>query len=221
MTSRRPRALVVVTGTGTDIGKTWWTAATARALRERGLSVAARKPAQSFAHSDPGPGEPDETDASVLGAATDEDATTVCPDHRWYETAMAPPMAAAALGRPGFSIADLVAELTWPDDLDVGFVEGAGGPRSPLADDGDTVTLAAALAPDLIVLVAEAGLGTINAVRLCSDVLVPSAPVVVALNRYDDAAPLHRANRDWLHAHSRGPIVTDVVTLTTLVRDLP
>jgi dethiobiotin synthetase len=238
VTSSRPRRLVVVSGTGTDVGKTWWTAAAATELRAGGLSVAARKPAQSFAApdrppnegapgegapSEGGPGEvgPGETDASVLGAATDEDATTVCPAHRWYETAMAPPMAASALGRPGFTVHDLVAELTWPHELDVGFVESAGGPRSPLADDGDTVALAAALAPDMIVLVADAGLGTINAVRLCVDVLEPSAPVVVALNRYDDSVPLHRANRDWLRARAGGPVVTDVADLAALVRDLP
>jgi dethiobiotin synthetase len=214
VSASRPRTLVVVTGTGTDVGKTWWTAAAARALRADGLTVAARKPAQSFDTAS-GP-----TDAAVLGAATDEDPTTVCPDHRWYETAMAPPMAAAALGRPGFSITDLVAELTWPGDLDVGFVEGAGGPRSPLADDGDTVALAVELAPDVIVLVADAGLGTINAVRLSADVLGTSAPVLTVLNRFDGSVPLHRANRDWLESHGGGAVLTDVAALAERLRDV-
>ena len=56
----RPRTLVFVAGTGTDIGKTWWTAATARELRAAGVAVAARKPVQSGE-----PGAP--TDADVLG----------------------------------------------------------------------------------------------------------------------------------------------------------
>jgi dethiobiotin synthetase len=211
MTVPRPRVLVLVTGTGTEVGKTWWTAATARELRDRGLTVAARKPAQSF--------DPDDasTDAAVLGAATNEDPATVCPPARWYEVPMAPPMAAAALGRPGFSIADLVAELTWPHPVDVGLVESAGGPRSPFADDGDTVSLATALAPDLIVLVADAGLGTINAVRLSVDAFGVGTPVVVVLNRYDASVPVHRANRAWL-AGLGHPLVTDVASLAARLR---
>ena len=68
---------------------------------------------------------------------------------------------------PPFTVADLVerAGLAAPAS-GVGLVEAAGGVRSPLADDGDAVDLAAALRPDRVVLVADAGLGTINAVRL-------------------------------------------------------
>ncbi|MCJ7672380.1 MAG: dethiobiotin synthase [Acidimicrobiia bacterium] len=207
MTANRPQTLVLVSGTGTEVGKTWWAAATARALSARGLAVSARKPAQSF--------DPDEptTDAEVLGAATGEDPATVCAPHRWYEVPMAPPMAAAALGRPSFSITDLVTELSWPAAADVGLVESVGGPRSPLAADGDTITLTERLAPDLVVLVADAGLGTINAVRLALDAFGTLAPVVVALNRYDDVLPLHRANRDWLEAKPGCSIVTDPADL--------
>ena len=53
-------------------------------------------------------------DAAVLGAASGESAEEVCPPHRWYDVAMAPPMAAEALGRPPFTIRDLMAELRWP-----------------------------------------------------------------------------------------------------------
>lgn len=187
----RPRRLALVTGTGTEVGKTWVGAGALAALRSTGVTVAARKPAQSF---EPGEGP---TDADVLGAATGEEPEAVCPRHRWYEVAMAPPMAAEALGRPSFTIADLAGEVRWPDGVDVGVVEGAGGPRSPLAGDGDTVDLARALAPDLVVLVALAGLGSINAVRLSA---APFAghPLVVVLNRYAAADPVHRLSRDWL-----------------------
>ena len=167
----RPVRLVLVSGTGTEVGKTWVAAELARSLRAGGATVAARKPAQSFRRGQwpDGRGRPRGCDG---GEALPE----VCPAHRWYEVAMAPPMAAEVLGRPAFTIADLVTELEWPV-VDVGLVESAGGPRSPLASDGDTVDLAAALAPDLVVLVADAGLGTINAVQLCAAVLAPVAPV--------------------------------------------
>ncbi len=189
----RPETLVVVTGTATEIGKTWAGAALLGGLRARGLTVAARKPAQSFA-----PDEAHPRDADVLAAATGEAPDVVCPPHRSYPVAMAPPMAAAALGLDGFTIADLAAETQWPTGIDVGLVEGAGGPRSPLADDGDTVDLARALRPATVLLVADAGLGTINAVRLSVAPLHDLAPVVVFLNRYLEGDDLHRRNRDWL-----------------------
>jgi dethiobiotin synthetase len=187
----RPARLVFVAGTGTAVGKTWIAAAVLARLRIARVHVAARKPAQSF-EAGAGP-----TDADVLAAATGESPHEVCPPHRWYARALAPPMAADALGAPPFTISDLLDELWWPDGVDVGFVEGAGGPRSPVAVDGDNVALASAIAPDLVLLVAEAGLGTINAVRMSVDALAGS-PVVVVLNGYDEDDAVHRGNRDWL-----------------------
>ncbi|MGO8863797.1 MAG: ATP-dependent dethiobiotin synthetase BioD [Acidimicrobiales bacterium] len=191
----RPRRLVVVVGTGTDVGKTWTAARLVRSLREQGLTVAARKPAQSFAPGDDRSG----LDSAVLGAATGESPETVCPPHRWYEAAMAPPMAADALGRDRFTTDELVRELAWPAlPVDVGLVESAGGVRSPQAHDGDAVALLRALAPDLVLLVADAGLGAINAVRLSVDALPDGTNVVVVLNRYDGRNELHVRNRRWL-----------------------
>lgn len=191
MTDRlRPRQLVVVTGTGTECGKTWVASALIGHLRRQGLRVTARKPAQSFE-----PGEV--TDAEVLAGASGEAPGEVCPGHRWYPRALAPPMAAEALGRPPFTIADLVAELVWPGAAEVGVVEGAGGVRSPLAGDGDIVDLAAAIEPDLVVLVAAPDLGTLNLVRLSADALAPW-PIVVYLNRFDGGDELNRRNREWI-----------------------
>ena len=61
----------------------------------------------------------------LLGAATGEEVADVCPEHRWYPLAQAPPMAATALDRPPIRLADLVAELRWPADVDLGLVETA------------------------------------------------------------------------------------------------
>ena len=47
-TGVRPHRLVVVVGTGTDVGKTWVAARLLIDLRAAGVTVAARKPAQSF-----------------------------------------------------------------------------------------------------------------------------------------------------------------------------
>jgi len=195
--------LVVIAGTATEVGKTWVGATLARDLQTRGVRVAARKPVQSF---EPNVGP---TDADVLAAATGEAPRDVCPPHRWLSVPMAPPMAADALGLPPVSLADLLGEVRWPDGTDVGLLEGVGGPRSPIADDGDTVDLAEHADADLVVLVADAGLGTVNAVRL-SAAAFGGRPVVVILNRFDDGDDLHRRNRDWLIKEDGLTVVTDV-----------
>lgn len=201
----RPRLLVLAVGTATDIGKTWVGGHTLAALAGRGVTVAARKPAQSFEAGDPHP-----TDAEVLGSATGEPADAVCPAHRCYPVAMAPPMAAEVLGRPVPTTADLLGELTWPDPpVDVGWLETVGGPRSPIGSDGDAVTVADRLDPDLVVLVAHAGLGTVNAVLIS---LAPFGrrPALVVLNRFDPADDLHQRNRAWLADRHHLDVVTTI-----------
>ncbi len=205
---------MVVAGTGTEVGKTWVATRLTKGLRARGVLVVPRKPAQSFDAGTPAGG----TDAGRLAAAAGCAAEEVCPPWRWYEVPMAPPMAAEALGRPSFTLADLERELRWPTPGSstgptgptgptVGIVEVAGGVRSPQAADGDAVDLVARLRPDDVILVADAGLGTINVVRLSVEALLRSAEpsaerstgdMVVVLNRYEDRDPLHRANRSWL-----------------------
>ena len=121
---------------------------------------------------------------------------------------MAPPMAAEALGRPWFTIEDLVDELVW-NGGDVGLVETAGGLRSPLAADGDCLAFCRAVSPDLVLLIADAELGTINSVRLTVDALAPLAvPVIVVLNRFEPENDLHVRNLDWLRDRDEFAIVT-------------
>ena len=85
-------------------------------------------------------------------------------------------------------------------------VEGVGGPRSPISDDGDNVDLARLLAPDLVVLVADAGLGTINAVRLSVAAFAGFA-TVVALNRFGTDR-LHQRNFEHLTTVDGFDVVT-------------
>ncbi len=209
----RPERLVLVCGTGTEVGKTWVGARLLTELRSRGLGVAARKPAQSFDVDRNGDRLGGATDAEILGAASGEHPGEVCHSFRSYHRAMAPPIAAQALGLPAFTVADLVQELDWPvDGVDVGLVETAGGVRSPQADDGDVCELVDVLRPDLAVLVADAGLGTINSIRLCMDALTGRVdrpvPVVVVLNHYDGHHGVHHRNHSWLADRDGYRIVT-------------
>ncbi len=221
----RPDRVVLVCGTGTEVGKTWVCTQLLHEVRSRSLQVAARKPAQSFDVDHRGASLGGPTDAQILAAASGESPGDVCLPHRSYPRAMAPPMAAEALGLPPFTIADLVEELAWPDrQVDVGLVETAGGVRSPQACDGDTLDFVHAVRPDLVILVADAGLGTINAVRLSLDALLPAVgeldaapapgssprpvPVVVVLDRFEALDEIHQRNLAWLAADADVEIFT-------------
>lgn len=225
------------TGTGTEIGKTWAAAGLARVLRERGLNVRACKPVQSHDPAEPGP-----TDAEALADATGQSPDAVCPPERTYPVPLAPPMAAAKLGRacPGLDElaricrsgpAPVGAEAGVGDGGGVGvrgagagaaaasaggaglcIVEGVGGLYSPLAADGDSLGLIERLDPDRVVVVAPAGLGAIHDVVACAAGLAPRRPLVF-LNRFDPGAEVHRLNLDWLTA-VRG------LTAATSLRDL-
>lgn len=217
----RPKFLALFTGTGTGVGKTWVAARTLEVLAAGGLIVAARKPVQS---SDPGQWP---TDAEVLAAATGEQPEQVCQLHRRLELPLAPPIAARELGRETFTVADLVDELIWPTGIDVGIVEGVGGPASPIAESldgdtsrlsgGDTIDLCNAIAPDVVVIVAESGLGAINAVLLAAASFA-GREIIVALNRFDVQDRTHYLNREWLMDRARLIVVTSPAALAERLR---
>ncbi|MCZ7530708.1 MAG: dethiobiotin synthase [Acidimicrobiia bacterium] len=199
----RPQFTVLVAGTATEVGKTWVAARLLETARDRGHTVAARKPVQSF---DPAEGI---TDAAVLAAASDETVDEVCPADRSYPLAMAPPIAARELGRTVPTTEKLLDQVRWPPDVELGVVEAVGGVRSPLSADGDTTDLADALRPDLVILVANAGLGTINVVRLCAEAL-DGHRVVTFLNRFDASDAVARNNREWLHERDGFAVETEM-----------
>jgi dethiobiotin synthetase len=208
----RPSLLIGVIGTNTQVGKTWVTAQLLATLKLRGSAVAARKPVQSY-----GPDEID-TDAACLAGASGEEVTEICPAHRWYPLALAPPMAATALGRGPVWMSEIVKEVRWPATVDIGFVETVGGVRSPLACDGDSLELLRRLEVDRMLLVADAELGTINAVRLTMTA-VGATPTIVFLNHFDPRNELHELNRRWLAEQDQLTVITDVHSLAVAIED--
>ncbi|REK12024.1 MAG: dethiobiotin synthase [Planctomycetota bacterium] len=158
MARKRPRGLFI-TGTDTEIGKTYVTALVARALVAEGHTVGVYKPAASDCpmHG----GELVSDDAVTLWQAAGSPLTLeqVCPQR--FAAPLAPHLAAAAEGR------SLDAELMrrglepWLEVSDVVLVEGAGGLMSPLGEDEYVADLAYDLGFPLLV-VARNVLGTIN-----------------------------------------------------------
>lgn len=209
-TASRPKRLIGVLGTSTDVGKTWVAAQLLATLKLRGTRVAARKPVQSYGPDDIN------TDAARLAGASGEDVADICPAHRCYPLAMAPPMAARILGRGPVLMQEIVAEVHWPAGIDIGFIETVGGARSPLACDGDSMELLRRLHVDQLLLVADADLGTINSVRLTL-AAVGTLPTLVYLNRFDANNELHELNRRWLIEQDRLSVITDVHSLAVAI----
>jgi dethiobiotin synthetase len=93
--------------------------------------------------------------------------------------------------------------------------------RSPHASDGDAISLIEELQPDLLLLVADAGLGTINSIRLSLDAINTGAHVatpIVVLNRFDPSDDLHRRNRDWLEANLSVDVLCSVPAVMNRIR---
>jgi dethiobiotin synthetase len=209
----RPSLLIGVIGTNTEVGKTWVTTQLLATLKLRGTRVAARKPVQSYAPDDIN------TDAALLAGASGEEVADICPAHRCYPVALAPPMAAQVLGRGPLHMTEIIGEIHWPADIDIGFVETVGGVRSPLTSDGDSIDLLRRLEVDRMLLVADAELGTINNVRLTL-AAVGAIPTVVYLNRFNRDNQTHELNRRWLMEHDQLTVITDVHSLAVAFEDV-
>lgn len=154
--------LVLVTGTGTSIGKTVVTASLASAASHAGASVAVVKPVQTGVR----PGEPGDAD-EVRRLTGLRDVRELAR----FDEPLAPATAARRLGVPGPSMAELVEPILGLHDRGLVLVEGAGGALVRLNTAGDTlIDLGLALNAQLgqgdsleLVLVVSSGLGTLHA----------------------------------------------------------
>ncbi|MFG2720492.1 dethiobiotin synthase [Streptomyces sp. NPDC048416] len=157
-------AILVVSGTGTEIGKTITTAAVAAVALAAGRSVAVLKPAQTGV----APGEPgDVSEVRRLAG----DAVTGAELARFPEP-LAPNTAARRAGmRPvgPEDVAEAAAKLATEHDLVL--VEGAGGLLVRFDDRGGTLADAARLLDAPVVVVTPAGLGTLNSTALTGEAL--------------------------------------------------
>ncbi|GGU96416.1 ATP-dependent dethiobiotin synthetase BioD [Streptomyces albospinus] len=151
-------AVLFVTGTGTEIGKTVTTAAIAAAALGRGRSVAVLKPAQTGVTAQE-PGDAAEVERLAGPVTTTELAR--------FPEPLAPGTAARRAGLPAVGpqeIADAAAKLDASHDLVL--VEGAGGLLVRFDADGHTLADAARLAGAPVLVVVQAGLGTLNTTAL-------------------------------------------------------
>ncbi|MGW4230849.1 dethiobiotin synthase [Streptomyces sp. NPDC004980] len=154
--------ILVVSGTGTEIGKTVVTAAVAAACR--GRRVAVLKPAQTGLV----PGE--QGDAAEVVRLAGGHVTAV--ELARFPEPLAPETAARRSGLPPvrpYEIAEAAQKLATEHDLVL--VEGAGGLLVRFDEQGSTLADAARLMGAPVLVVAPAGLGTLNATALTAEAL--------------------------------------------------
>ncbi|MFF7300660.1 dethiobiotin synthase [Streptomyces sp. NPDC008265] len=157
-------SVVIVSGTGTEIGKTVVTSAVAAAAVAAGRSVAVLKPAQTGV----GAGEPGDAAEAVRLAGASVTATELAR----YPEPLAPDTAARRSGLPTLApeeIAEAARRLSLDHDLVL--VEGAGGLLVRFDEAGHTLADAARLLDAPTLVVAQAGLGTLNSTTLTAEAL--------------------------------------------------
>lgn len=200
---------VFVTGTDTEIGKTFFSVQLVKALRARGRRVAVMKPVASGAQRVAGRLRNEDALALLAAAGTDQPYETCNPF--CYAPPIAPHVAAAQAGEriDTQRIVNQARALAAGADFLV--VEGVGGWRVPLDDNEDVAALAARLQLPVI-LVVGLRLGCINHALLSADAIchdgVPFAGWVA--NRIDPAARNVEAMIDTLRRRIAAPLLAEL-----------
>ncbi|MEU4674173.1 dethiobiotin synthase [Amycolatopsis sp. NPDC023774] len=155
--------MLVMTGTGTEVGKTITTAAIAALALGQGQRVAVLKPAQTGV----APGEAGDLDEVVRLAG--KGVTTR--ELRRYPDPLSPEAAARRSGLPTLAPGEIAAAASALDaEHDLTLVEGAGGLLVRFDADGSGLADVAWALGAPIVIVAQPGLGTLNATALTAEV---------------------------------------------------
>ncbi|MEU9860274.1 dethiobiotin synthase [Streptomyces sp. NPDC047971] len=155
--------VIVVSGTGTEIGKTIVTAAVAAVAAAQGRSVAVLKPAQTGLE----PGERGDADEVVRlsGAQTSAELAR-------FPEPLAPATAARRAGMAPVGpreVAEAATKLAAEHDLVL--VEGAGGLLVRFDEEGGTLADVARLLGAPVLVVVPSGLGTLNTTQLTAEAL--------------------------------------------------
>ncbi|TRW83264.1 ATP-dependent dethiobiotin synthetase BioD [Mycolicibacterium sp. 018/SC-01/001] len=187
-------SVLVVTGTGTGVGKTVATAALACHARLAGLDVAVCKPVQTGT---------DDGDDDLAEIGRQAGVSQLVAGWRYPEP-LAPVAAARRSGAPLPTRAELLEVIRGADAPDrLTLVEGAGGLLVELGEDGVTLRdLAEELGAPVLIVVA-AGLGTLNHTALtlealaardvsCAGVVIGSWPAQPGVAEADNRDALAR-----------------------------
>ena len=187
-----------ITGTGTDVGKTYVTGLIVKKLREGGASAAYYKAAMS--------GNDRRADGTLIPgdalqvkrmSGIEQPLEEMCP--YIYETAVSPHLAAKLEGK-SLEMECVLKHFDYVcGKYEYITAEGSGGILCPLRFDEQQIQLEDFIKARSLscLMVADAGLGTMNAVVLTAEYMkahkIPVRGII--FNRYEPGNPLHEDNR--------------------------
>ena len=170
---------VFITGTDTDVGKTYVGAVIAKTLVKNNIQVVPRKPVESGCKLENGILIPHDALMLQQASQTSQSLETICP-YRFAEAIS--PERAARLNNKTLTIEQLADACLKDVDINNDFllVEGAGGFYSPLCSDGLNADLVVHLNLPII-LVVENRVGCINQALLSIDAIKKRNAIIYAL----------------------------------------
>lgn len=200
---------IFITATGTDIGKTFVSALLVKYLRKQGIHAGYFKPVLSGAEK-------------KEGALIDSDVHYVCSTARLeknaeelvsyaFEPAVSPHLAAKLENKLIKKEKILEDFFRVSQEFDYMVVEGCGGIVCPLRLDEDPLMLADVIQMLKLelMIVASAGLGTINTVVLTVDFAKKHNISIqgIILNHYEEGNYLHEDNRRQIERLTGIPVI--------------
>ena len=204
-----------ITGTGTDVGKTYVTALIVKCLRDAGLDAGYYKAAISGAEKDEEDGTLHAGDALYVKETAELSETQEELVSYVYEAAVSPHLAAQLDNNPiDFDVVekDFRRALSQHEYITM---EGSGGIICPLRWDKEQHVILDDLVLRLglgALIVADAGLGTINAAVLTVEHLrarnIPIRGII--LNRFHDGDIMEEDNLDMVEALTGVKVVATV-----------
>jgi dethiobiotin synthetase len=181
--------VLVVSGTGTEVGKTVVTAAVAALAASGGRRVAVVKPAQTG--EPPGPTGDLEVIRRLSGVSQTHELAR-------FPDPLSPEAAARAAGKPPLNLAAASVSIKQLcADADLVLVEGAGGLLVRYDPAGGTIADLAAMLDAPVLVVTTPGLGTLNHTALTLEALSARrlAPAGVVIGAWPaEPGPAERAN---------------------------
>jgi len=198
---------VFITGTGTEVGKTYVGIAIAKALNQRNIKVIPRKPVESGCLIQDDELIPQDAAALKEAAGYEGSLSEVC---RYRFEPPISPVRAAHLANKILTTEQLVSTCLQGSEQGFLLVEGAGGFYSPLAENGLNADLAVALQLPVL-LVAEDKLGALSHVLLNVEaILMRGLPLAgVVLNAVNQPQNEHMDNAADLREKLNCPVFSN------------
>jgi len=200
-----PSTGLFITGSDTDVGKTYIGCELIRQIRSQGIELEVRKPVESGC-------KPDESavlvaqDALKLRAANQhQEAMQRVAPYR-FRAALAPPRAANLEGCQ-LQLADLIDACSLDDSNHLLIVEGAGGFYSPLAENGLNADLASHLQLAVVIVVRDQ-IGAINQALMTIQAVESRhlSITAVILNQVEESTEKEMNNIEDLKKYCNWPI---------------